>query len=310
VGIAKKFASLKSYRLDVSQELIALGSANIIGSVFKSYPVTGSISRSAINFQIGSCTPLSSVLVGFLVMFVLLFLTPLLELVPTTVLSAIVITAALHTINPFEWVRLFRAKEYLDFFLSNGVLFLTLMLGPDIGAVIAVVISLIIVIYRSSRPHFVRVGRLPGTVVYKDVRRFPDAITFPGVLIVRLDGMLSFYTTSHLREKLEEWEVDSDPPVHTIIIDSVGINGVDSSGHHLLSEILEVYEKRSIRVLFSEMKGRVRDSLARGGLDKKVGLNNFFLTTHEAVMHVEQALGVYGKGLGGPYYTIQFAQIQ
>jgi len=224
-------------------------------------------------------------------MFTLLFLTPVLKFIPSAVLSAVVIAAALTPVSPSEWVRLYRIKEYVDLLLSLVVLVVTLILGPDVGAAIAVSLSIIVVIYRSSRPHFVLVGRLPGTALYKDVLRFPDAVQAPGVLTVRLDGMLSFFTLSHMRNKLDKWEKSASVPIHTILIDGVSISHVDSSGMHLMLEMLDSYQKRNITVVFSDIKGVVRDAFKRSGIDHRVGLENFFLTTQEAIDYVQSAQG-------------------
>jgi len=291
ISVAKKFAALRQYKVNVSKELIALGLANMMGAVFQAYPATGSISRSAVNYRMGIRTPLSSFLVGILMMGVLLFLTPLFYYTPSACLAAIVIAAAVTMVDTTEMIYLYKIKEYTDLAQLVVTLLITLLLGPDVGAGVAVAISLILVVLRSSKPNFVVLGRLPGTLVYKDVNRFPDAVTQKGVLIVRFDSRIFFYTTTWFRERLDKWEREA-PSVHTIVIDSVGINSIDSTGVHVLTEVLELHHKKNIRILFSDVKGPVRDAMENAGLTLKIGLENFFLTTHSAVEYATAAVPV------------------
>lgn len=165
------------------------------------------------NYLSGIKTQLSSLVVTFMIGATLLWLTNLFYYTPSCVLAAIVISAALSLIDVAEPIYLIRVREFIDLFCYCVVVIITLLLGPgkklarfystlhyttlhnpqtlttpttiEIGVAAAVVLSLVLVVYQSARPNFVRLGQLPGTTVYKDIKRFPNASQIDGILLLR-----------------------------------------------------------------------------------------------------------------------------
>jgi len=283
ISLAKKFAGLRKYRIDVSQELRALGLANMIGSCFRAFPVTGSVTRTTVNYQSGSRTTFSSIVNGLLVGAVLLFLSRLFYYTPKTALAAIVISAGLSLIDIHEIQFLWRIKAKYDLAQLLGIFLVTLFTGPETGALVTILISVLQIIYRSTRPVCVSMGPVSGTSVYKAGTQFSKTITKKGILVVRLDSGLYFYTTAWLKENLFTWESESPIQVKAIVLDASAISSADSTGVHGLMEIIDEYKKKSICVFFSNVPNALMETMELAGLLEKVGPDSFFGTTHEAV---------------------------
>lgn len=206
VAIAKSLASKRAYSISTNGELIALGAANIVGSMFQAYPVTGSFSRSAVNFDMGSRTQASGVITACFVLLTLLFLTPWFFFLPKAALSAIVMSAVVGLVDFQEAKFLIRVKK-LDFVQWIAAFLGTLFLGVETGIVVSVAISLVFVIYESAAPRTSVLGRLPGDIpVYRDAKQYPEARSVPGVLIFRVEAPIYFANVDFVKEKLRKYE--------------------------------------------------------------------------------------------------------
>jgi len=274
------------YKVDPNQELYGLGLANMIGSVFHAYPVAGSFSRTAVNDENNARTSISLLISAALVGVTVLFLTPLIYYLPQAVLAGIIITAVPGLVDFGEAKFLWRIRKR-EFILMVVTFLSTLLFGILEGIGIGVLISLGIVIHRSSYPNIVMLGRLPNTRQYRDLERHPEGLTQTNTIIIRIDASLYFANISHMKRKLEELEVVSGKNLKQVIIDAIGINEVDSSALHALKELSEDYEKRGIKLIFSGVKGPVRDIFERSGLEDVVGREQFYLNINEAVEHLE-----------------------
>ncbi|XP_022990265.1 sulfate transporter 4.1, chloroplastic-like isoform X3 [Cucurbita maxima] len=209
VGIAKALAAKNGYELDSNQELFGLGVSNVVGSFFSAYPTTGSFSRSAVNHESGAKTSLSQIVTGIVMGGALLFLTPLFEHIPQCALAAIVISAVITLVDYDEAIFLWRINKK-DFLLWVITAITTLFLGIEIGVLIGVGVSLAFVIHESANPHMAVLGRLPGTTVYRNIQQYPEAYTYNGIVIVRIDAPIYFANTSYISDRLREYEVEVD----------------------------------------------------------------------------------------------------
>ncbi|XP_021295781.1 sulfate transporter 4.1, chloroplastic-like isoform X2 [Herrania umbratica] len=209
VGIAKALAAKNGYELDSNQELFGLGVANIFGSFFSAYPTTGSFSRSAVNHESGAKTGLSGIVTGIIMGCALLFLTPLFEYIPQCALAAIVISAVISLVDYEEAIFLWRVDKK-DFLLWTITSTTTLFLGIEIGVLVGVGVSLAFVIHESANPHIAVLGRLPGTTVYRNIQQYPEAYTYNGIVIVRIDAPIYFANISYIKDRLREYEVVVD----------------------------------------------------------------------------------------------------
>lgn len=274
------------YKVDSNQELYSLGLANMAGAFFHSYPVSGSFSRTAVNDENGAKTTISLAISAILVALTVQFFTPLIYYLPQAVLAAIIITAVPRLVEIGEAKFLWRVRKR-EFILMFITFLSTLGFGILEGIGIGVIISLGIVIHRSSNPNIVMLGRLPDTKQYRDLERHPEGLTQTHTIIVRIDASLYFANISYMKQKLQELEIRSGKNLKQVIIDAIGINEVDSSALHALRELAEDYRERDIKLIFSGVKGPVRDIFERSGLEEYVGIEQFYLNINEAVDNLE-----------------------
>lgn len=282
IAIAKQLASKHKYELDSSMELIGLGMANLSGAMFAGYPVTGSFSRSAVNNESGAVSGVSALVTATLVGFVLLLLTSLFEKMPLATLAAIVISGVLGLLDYPEAIYLYKVHK-LDFLVWCVSFLGTLFLGVEIGLGIAVAVSILLVTYESAYPHTAVLGRLPGTTVYRNTKQYPEAESYEGVLVCRVDAPIYFANTQHIREKLNKYERRTKN-CRFVIMDLSPVSHVDTSGLHILHDVYRTYKDRGVKMCFSNPSVNVMNTLALDGFDEMVGTENIFVNTHNAVV--------------------------
>ena len=269
ISVAKAFARRHHYEVDANQELVALGAANLAGSVMSAYPVTGGFSRTAVNDQADARTPMAGLVTAGVVSLALLWLTPLFHSLPKAVLGAIIMVAVLGLVDVHEVKHLWKVKRS-DLALLALTFFATLFVGIEEGILVGVGASLLHFIVRSTRPHCAVLGRRPDGR-YLNVDRFADAEPTPGVLAVRLDAQLYFGNVGFLKERLVALELAAESPVHAVVLDAAGINQLDSSAVAALSDLRRDYEAREVRLIIAGPKGPVRDVMQRSGLWEALG---------------------------------------
>lgn len=288
IAVAKAIQSKhKTYKVIPDQELVALGLANIGGSLFQSYPVTGGFSRTAINDQAGANTGLSSIISAVLIILTLLFLTPLFYHLPNAILASVIMVAVFGLIDIKEAIHLWQANRS-DFWMLVVTFMATLALGIEQGIGIGVLLSLAIIIFRSSRPHFAQLGKVPGTHFYRNVDRFDHVEERNDLLIVRFDASLYFANTNYFADNLEAMIEKKGKTLKVLIINTESISNIDSSAVHMIKDLLTDMKRRGIEVFFTGLKGPVRDILYRAHLIEAIGEENFFMSVQEAVDNYDQ----------------------
>ncbi|KAL2230271.1 UNVERIFIED_CONTAM: Sulfate transporter 4.1, chloroplastic [Sesamum indicum] len=291
VGIAKALAAKNGYELDSNQELFGLGVANIVGSFFSVYPTTGSFSRSAVNHESGAKTGLSGIVMGIIMGCALQFLTPLFEYIPQCALAAIVISAVIGLVDYDEATFLWHVDKR-DFLLWTITCTVTLFLGIEIGVLVGVGVSLAFVIHESANPHIAILGRLPGTTVYRNIQQYPEAYTYNGIVIVRIDAPIYFANISYIKDRLREYEIESDGStrrgpevtrVHFVIIEMAPTTYIDSSAVQAFKDLHQEYKSRNIQIAISNPNGDVLLTLTRSGVVNLIGREWYFVRVHDAV---------------------------
>jgi SulP family sulfate permease len=283
ISIGKSLeAKQDEYRIRPNQELIALGLSNMVGSLFKAYPSTSSFSRSAINQESGAKTGMAALISVVMVVITLLFLTPLFYHLPQTVLAAIIIVAVFGLINFKEAIFLWKANQ-LDFCLMLATFLATLLLGIEQGIIIGVSLSLIILIFRTSRPYVAELGKVPNANFYRNKERFSEVIIDEDILVFRFDAQLFYANSNYFRDKLDEMMVKKGSALKLIVLDAESINRVDSTGVEMLKERIRFCQKKGIFFYFAGVKGPVRDDLFRSGILEIIDLNHFFMRANQAV---------------------------
>jgi len=287
IAVAKIYAERNQYEVDAGQELMALGASNLIGSLFTCYPTTGGFSRTAVNADAGAKTPLASLIAGLMIMIVLQFLTPYFYHLPNPTLGAIVVVAVSGLVDYSEPIHLWKLNKS-EFMVNVFSFFATLILGVETGVFLAAAVSIILVLKNIFRPHSAVLGRVPESAtvksgVYRNVERY-DVETFPGLLIWRWDADLLFFNSMHFRDKLNELVLQVADPIHAIVLDFSSTNTIDSVGITTLAAIIKSRkELANCKVLFSNVKGPVREMLERGHLTEKIA-DSFYFTTEDAVL--------------------------
>ncbi|KAI3470703.1 hypothetical protein Pfo_027366 [Paulownia fortunei] len=291
VGIAKALAAKNGYELDSNQELFGLGVANIVGSFFSVYPTTGSFSRSAVNHESGAKTGLSGIVMGIIMGCALQFLTPLFEYIPQCVLAAIVISAVIGLVDYDEASFLWRVDKK-DFLLWIITCIVTLFLGIEIGVLVGVGVSLAFVIHESANPHIAILGRLPGTTVYRNIQQYPEAYTYNGIVIVRIDAPIYFANISYIKDRLREYEIEPDGSikrgpgvtrVHFVIIEMAPTTYIDSSAVQAFKDLHQEYKSRNIQIAISNPNRDVLLTLTISGVVDLIGREWYFVRVHDAV---------------------------
>ena len=283
ISIGKSLESKQDeYRIRPNQELIALGIANMVGSLFKAYPSTSSFSRSAINQESGGTTGVSALVSVGMVIVTLLFLTPVFYYLPKAVLAAIIIVAVFGLVNVKEAIHLWKSSN-LDFWLLLTTFVATLFLGIEYGIFAGVGMSIIILIFRTSKPYIAVLGAVPDSDFYKNCDRFNDVIIEDDILVIRFDAQLFFANSSYFRDNLDELAKKKGEALKLIVIDAESINRVDSTGTDVLMDRVSYYQKKGITFYFAGVKGPVRDSLFRAGILNIIDINHFFMNIYTAV---------------------------
>ena len=284
ISIAKAMAAKTGQRLDPNQELIGQGLANIFGSIGKSYPTSGSFSRSAVNLQAGAVSGLSSVITSLAVVIVLLFFTPLLYHLPQSVLAAVIMMAVLGLINVTGFIHAWKAQWY-DGTISIISFVSTLAFAPhlDKGIMIGVVLSLLVFLYKSMRPTVSSLARhedesLRDTLVHGlQECRYID--------LIRFDGPLFFANASYLEDKISERMLNREHLSHIIIV-SNGINDIDASGEEALSLIIDNVRSAGVDISFSGVNESVMKVFKRTHLLEKIGQGHIYPTMEKAIYDV------------------------
>ncbi len=286
IAVAKSIQKKhKNYEIDASQELLALGIANIGASFFQAFPTMGGFARSAVNDQSGAKTNLAGIISATVVILTLLFLTPYFYYLPNAILASIIIVAVFGLIDFKEAKHLWKTDRR-DFAMFIITAIATLTLGVEQGIMVGVGVSIVGLILRVSYPHMAELGLDEQSRKYLNVERFEHINPADEILIVRLDAQLFFANTRYFLDKLKSLE-EKRGDIKAVIIDASGVNGMDSSAVHAISDLVEDYQKRNIRFLMTSVKGPVRDILRRTVLRNKIGEDNFFLSIDDALTYLE-----------------------
>ena len=275
-------AKEKTYEIRPNQELIALGFANIIGSFFQSYNVTGGFSRSAVNEQAGAKTGIAAIISASLIVLTLLFLTPLFYFLPNAVLAAIIIVAVLGLVN-VRMVKYLWLTDKSDFWMLVATFGGTLFLGMEYGVLVGIIMSLLVLLMKTTRPHYAVLGKIPNEPLYKNINRFPNLEVCEDTLIIRFDAGLYFANVSYFKQVIKKHIDAKGKKLKAFFLDADSINNIDSSAIHALEEVVDECRKQGIEFYMIAVKGPVRDALSKSKLTEKIGENNFFLEVHHAI---------------------------
>jgi len=301
IAIAKSMAGKTGQRLDPNQELIGQGLGNIFGAIGKSYPTSGSFSRSAVNLQAGAVTGLSSVFTSLAVVIVLLFFTPLLYHLPQAVLAAVIMMAVIGLLNVSGFIHAWKAKWY-DGAISIISFVSTLVFAPhlDKGIIIGVVLSLTVFLYKSMRPRVAFLSRSEDEELRCVTTHGLQEC--PYVTLVRFDGPLFFANASYLEDTITEI-IRSKEGLNHILIAANGINDIDSSGEETLSLLVDRIRSSGIDISMSGVNESVMEVFGRTHFLAKIGEDHLFPTLEKAIVSIHESAHEHDPEANCPLLT-------
>ncbi len=284
VSVAKAIQEQhKDYEINANQELRALGLSNIVGSFFQSYPTTGGFSRTALNHFAGAKTGLSFLISAAVVATTLLFLTPLFYYMPLTTLAALVIVAVSSLID-LKYPLVLLKTRMDEFLLLNFTFLTTLFVGITQGILFGVALSLVLLIYRISNPHFAFLARIKGSSIFKNIERFPSEVEDrDDLIIIRFDAPLFFGNRDFFKKIILEAASKKKQTLKAIILNAESINYIDSSALDTLLEMVRVCKSNNTRFIIAGAIGPARDVLLKKKVRKTIGSKNFFVSIALAV---------------------------
>ena len=283
ISIAKMLeAKTQDHVVRPGQELLALGISKIGGAFFQALPTSGSFSRSAVNNDAGGRTGIASLVAASVVGLTLLFLTPLFYYLPKAVLAAIILMAVKSLFNIKEIIHIWKIHRQ-DFGMMLITFIGTLLLGIGEGVILGVVISILMLLYRTSKPHVAVLGQLPNTKSFRNVERFENTIQLKEILIIRFDEQLYFANVPYFKEQIKTFIRERADKPKVVLLEASSIHDMDSTGIHALEEIYNSLKKQNITFALSGAIGPVRDLLFKSGLMDKIGKENQFMALHRAV---------------------------
>jgi sulfate permease, SulP family len=281
-GDARAFAARHRYRIDVNQESLAQGMANVGAGLVQGMPVSTSLSASSLNESAGARTQVSSLATGGLVLATLVVLAPLFSDLPKAVLGAVIIDAVVFgMIDVSELRRLYRVTRF-DFWVAVAAIVAVLSAGVLAGVVIGVALSLGWLVYVATRPPMPLLGREPGTQVFRDLDENPADETFPGIVVLRLDGGLFFATAEALEDRLRALTEEGDGR-RALVLDLEGVNFVDAQGAAKVAEIHQLTEAEGVTLRLARVKPQVLAVLRADGIVDRIGADHIHGNVHRAV---------------------------
>jgi MFS superfamily sulfate permease-like transporter len=281
-AIGRMFTAKHGGRLDANQEFLALAGANLAAAVGSGFPVSGGMSQSLVNEGGGARTPLSGLFASLIILTVILVLSGLLQYLPQPVLAAIVLVAVtgLFNVSALRHLRRTNKTEYIVAAAALlGVLFLGLLQGVLIGAII----SLVLLIRRASRPHVAFLGRIAGTRRFSDRARHEGNELIPGVLIFRPEASLMYFNVEHVCDTIQNHVRAETTPPKLVVLDLSAAPYVDMQSAHALAGMADELQAAGVRLQVVEARSGVRDRLRAEGVEQKLGGINRFTSVADAV---------------------------
>jgi len=275
LGAAKAAAIEGGSDIDANQELVAHGPANILSGLFGGFLVVGSLSKTSVAMAAGARSQLANLVAAVFCLLTLVFLTPLFRNMPQPTLAAIVIAAMLHLTKP-RYLRDLFVRSRWAFMIAMIVFVAELTLGVMQGIALGVALSLLILIYLTSHPHGAVLSQLPGSEAYRDVRRHPEARTFPGLLIWRVGGDLFFASIGHIETALKRSLAQIRPPVEHVLLDFSSVNYIDVSACDELISFIKELKNQRVTVAFACVRDPVRQHMQLGKIEAVVGPADFY----------------------------------
>jgi len=291
IAAGRAFARHADPRTKSNQELVALGLANLGGSFFRIMPAGGGTSQTAVNDKAGARTQLAELVTAGIVLAVLVFLSPLISLMPQATLAAVVVATTVGLLNPRDFRAILRIRR-TEFWWSVIAFAGVVVFGTLQGILVAVAMSVMTLMYVANHPPIYALGRKPGTAVFRPLSdEHPGDETFPGLLIVRTEGGMTFASTPHLGERFRELIRDAQPRI--LVLDCSAVPDIEYTALRILTDAEEKLREAGITLWLAALNPRALEVVKRSPLFATLGYERMFFNVEQAV---EAYLRTSGKG--------------
>ncbi len=285
ISVASRFAAKMRTTIDTNSELIGLGAANLGSSISGGMPVTGGFARTVVNYNAGSKTPLSGIYAAIFIAIVVSGLMGFMEQLPKATLAAAIISAVIGLVD-FKKLKETWIYSKSDFFLMLVTIMTTLFFGVEIGISTGIILSILMHLYLTSKPHMAIIGLVPGTQHFRNVLRY-EVETVPEIIGIRIDESLYFANASFLEREIINIVIKNELIEHCILMFS-SISDIDASALESLENINSQLNDLGIKLHFSEVKGPVMDKLRRSHLYKELE-GRIHMSHYQAVKSLSKA---------------------
>jgi SulP family sulfate permease len=279
---ARSFAGKRGQHVRADQELAAMGAANLAAGITQSFPVGASGSRTAVNDQMGGRTQISGLIGAGAIACVLLFLTEPMRYLPKATLGAVIVAAAVGLVDPPAWRALARTSR-VEVAIAAATMAGVIAVGVLEALLVAVALSIVDVVRRSTTPHDAVLGWVDRQGRYANVQLHPRARVVPGVLVYRLDDRLFFANASYVKGRIREAIHGAPAPVQWLVFDAEALTHVDATGVDTLTELIRSLQQQEITFVFARLKGPMRQDLQEAGVLGLVGEDRLYPTVRAAV---------------------------
>ena len=281
-AIGRMFGAKHGYRLDATQEFLAIGGANLAAGLGSAFPVSGGMSQSLVNETAGARTPLSGLVAALITLLVAVFFTGLLRNLPQPVLAAIILVAVTGLVQVATLRHIWRFSR-TEFAVAMAALLGVLGSGLLNGVMLGVVISLLLLIRRASRPRVTELGRVPGTSYFADLTRHPENERVSDVLVARSEGALLYFNVDHVRDRLTTLVSERPSPPRLVVFFMGNVPHADLAGVEFLLDLRNTFHRSGIDFRLAEVHGEVREALRRLGDEHGGGLAEANQTVDDAI---------------------------
>lgn len=282
-GPARSFAARHRYEVSANQELVGLGAANLGAGFFQGFSIGSSLSKSAANDRAGAKTPVALIFCAGMTVLVALFFTPLFASLPEAVLAAVVVVAVTGMIKVKAIHRLYRLNRF-DFALAIVAVLGVLTFEALEGLLIAVILSLAALVWRTSQSKLSVLGREPGRMVFSDSRKHPENRAMPGLMILRPEEGLFFANVDALRAEIMQLVEDAQPAAKVVLLDLEMSNQLDVPSVDMLIELAEEMKGRNIELWLARIHWPVREMLERSGFVQQVGQDKIHRRSLDSIL--------------------------
>ena len=286
IAAGRAFAGHGDPRPVPDQELRALGIANMVGAFFQAMPAGGGTSQTAVNSNSGARTQISQIVTLFVVLGVLLFLSPVIEIMPKATLAAVVVATTIGLLNPRDFQAIRGVRE-TEFWWGIAALVGVVLLGTLKGILVAVAISLVTLLYQANHPPLYVIGRKPGTRIYRPLSpKYPEDETLPGLLAVRTEGRMTFASVPSLGEKM--WALIHKYEPRVLILEMSAVPDIEYTALQVMTEFEEKLSEAAIELWLAGLNPEPLELMRKAPLGEILGQERMFYNLDLAVQAFEK----------------------